>query len=110
MWYNIRVMTPLVEKHLDEIRAICRRHGVTELALFGSAVGETFDPERSDLDFLVHFAPTDDPFTFADAYFALTESLHALFHRDIDLVVARTIKNPYFREEIEETKVVVYAA
>jgi uncharacterized protein len=41
----------------EEIAELCRRHRVRRLALFGSAVGEGFDPERSDLDFLVEFKP-----------------------------------------------------
>jgi predicted nucleotidyltransferase len=38
----------------DEIAAICRKHEVAELAIFGSAVNGEFGPE-SDYDFLVVF-------------------------------------------------------
>jgi uncharacterized protein len=33
----------------------CRRHDVERLDLFGSAAGEGFDVEGSDLDFVVSF-------------------------------------------------------
>ena len=42
----------------DEIVALGRRYRVSRLRVFGSAVrGTDFDPERSDVDFLVEFEP-----------------------------------------------------
>ena len=40
-----------------ELADLCRRFGVRRLDLFGSAARGDFDPERSDLDFLVEFEP-----------------------------------------------------
>jgi uncharacterized protein len=40
-----------IDLPLDRIAAICRRYGVTELAVFGSAVRDDFGPD-SDIDFL----------------------------------------------------------
>ena len=46
-------------RHRDTLAALCRRHGVARLDVFGSAArGLDFDPERSDVDLLVEFAPT----------------------------------------------------
>jgi predicted nucleotidyltransferase len=36
--------------------------------------------------------------------------LERLFGCEVDLVLGGNIRNPYFREELEETKVPVYAA
>jgi predicted nucleotidyltransferase len=47
-------MHPLIEEHLEEIRALCREFGVSRLELFGSAATDAFDPDRSDIDFIVH--------------------------------------------------------
>jgi len=47
---------------------------------------------------------------YADSYFGLLEALEQLFNRPVDLVVASAIKNPYFRESIERTRVLLYAA
>ncbi|MGE3798660.1 MAG: nucleotidyltransferase domain-containing protein, partial [Thermomicrobiales bacterium] len=44
---------PDVEKHLDEIIRLCEEYGVARLEIFGSAVSGEFDPERSDVDFLI---------------------------------------------------------
>jgi predicted nucleotidyltransferase len=38
---------------LPHIAALCERHGVAHLELFGSAAGPQFNPETSDFDFLV---------------------------------------------------------
>jgi len=37
-------------------------------------------------------------------------SLEQLLGRPVDLVVASAIKNPYFRQSVEQTKALLYAA
>src|SRR5271166_2594416 len=93
----------------EQIAELCRRHRVRRLALFGAAVGEDFDPERSDLYFLVEFEPLP-PGTYADTYFGLLEALQQLFGRPVDLVDDSAIKNPYFRESVERSQALLYAA
>jgi hypothetical protein len=100
---------PLIEEKLPALREICRHHHVARLALFGSAVGERFDPARSDLDFLVEYLPTREAMTLS-AYFDLKAALERLFGRSVDLVERAAVRNPYFREELEQTQVQVYAA
>ncbi|MCC7241012.1 MAG: nucleotidyltransferase domain-containing protein [Acidobacteria bacterium] len=102
-------MSPEVSEHADAIADLCRRYGVLRLELFGSAAAGTDDPTRSDLDFLVEFQPLEEG-TYADTYFGLMEGLEALFHRPVDLVVASAIKNPYFRQSVDDTKTLLYAA
>lgn len=41
---------------------------------------------------------------------ALTEDLENLFEREVDLVSYRLVKNPIFKEELERTKMSLYAA
>ena len=79
------------------------------LELFGSALRDDFHPERSDLDFLVEFEPLPAG-AYAKTYFGLIEALERLFGRQVDLVVASAIKNPYFRESVERNKALLYAA
>ena len=102
-------MAPIIQEHLDELRALCRQYNVQSLYLFGSAANGEFKPEESDIDFLVSFE-TMDPYTYLDAYMGLADSLEQLLGRPVDLVIERAIKNPYFREEVEETRVKLYAA
>lgn len=102
-------MNPVLTQRRNELEALCRRFGVRRLELFGSAVTGKDRPGESDLDFLVEFGPLP-PGGYADAYFGLLESLETLFGRPVDLVVASAIKNPYFREAVERTKALLYAA
>jgi len=48
-------MNPLIEQHLDAIRALAREYGVARLEGFGSAATDAFDPNRSDVDFIVEY-------------------------------------------------------
>lgn len=102
-------MISLLYERRDEIAQLCRRHRVTRLEVFGSAASGNFDPETSDLDLLVEFLPLG-PGERADAYFGLLEDLRDLFGRPVDLVMTRAIRNPYFRQAIEQTREVLYAA
>ena len=98
-----------VQERKAELEQICRRHGVRRLELFGSAVSDRYRRGESDLDFLVEFEPLPAG-AYADAYFGVLEDLESLFGVPVDLVVASAIKNPYFRESIEATKTLLYAA
>ncbi len=102
-------MNVVVQDRLRTIVELCGRHSVRRLALFGSAVRDDFDPERSDLDFLVDFEPLS-PHRHADAYFGLLADLEALFGRPIDLVESAALRNPYRRREIEATQILLHAA
>lgn len=102
-------MTNMLEEKRETIAEVCSRYGVKHLDAFGSSLREDFDHELSDFDLLVEFK-SEDPFERADAYFALLEELERLLERDVDLVMAQAVKNPYIRRNIEETKQRVYGS
>ena len=102
-------MEVLVSDYRSEIVKLCREFRVRRLELFGSAAGASFDPECSDLDFLVEFEPLALG-DYASAFFAFREALEKLFCRPVDLVVGSAIRNPYFRQSVEEGKALLYAA
>lgn len=101
-------MSPIVAAKRVEIEALCRRYKVKSLDLFGSGADASFDPQSSDLDFLVAFEELR-PGEYADNYFGLLEKLEALFQRHVDLVSDRPFANPYFRQSVEATRTPVYA-
>lgn len=101
-------MINLVESRIDEIAALARRHGVQRLELFGSATSQRFDTTHSDLDFLVQFVDAP-PGGLAHAYFGLLQDLEGLFSRPVDLTIERSIRNPYFRKSVDESRQPVYA-
>jgi uncharacterized protein len=99
----------LIEGKREELDRLCAAYHVHQLELFGSATGEEFEPDTSDLDFLVEFEDLS-PGEHADAFFGLIEALQSTFGRPVDLLERRAIRNPYFLRAIEQTRMVVYAA
>ena len=102
-------MIPLIANHSDDIAEICRRHHVKRLEVFGSAVSDKFNPETSDLDFLVDYNLMP-PGKHADAYFGLLNDLQAIFGRSIDLIEDKAIENPYFRQSVDATRETVFGS
>lgn len=100
-------MIDLIEKNRAALAELCRRFRVRRLDLFGSAAKGTFDADRSDLDFVVAFV-TEEPREYTQCYFALADALERLFQRPVDLVTERSVRNPYFRQIIEQTRQPVY--
>lgn len=92
--------------HRKELEELCERHQVKTLYAFGSALGSNFH-EASDLDLLVDFKEIDLN-DYADNYYDFKYSLQELFQRPIDLIEEKAVKNPYFREVVDETKTLVY--
>jgi hypothetical protein len=80
-----------IDEKRDALAALCRRHGVARLEVFGSAArGTGFDHNRSDADFLVTFSPParNDLAAFTD----LKEALERLLGRSVDLVEREAIE------------------
>jgi uncharacterized protein len=102
-------MLEIIQQNLDQIAAICRKHGVKRLDLFGSAARGDFDPAKSDVDFFYEFDPSNLT-SVADRYFGLWEELEKLFGRKVDLVSLKDAWNPYFLKSANENRVSLYAA
>ena len=103
------MISPVEDKRAEIISA-CRRHGVEWLDLFGSAVGGSFDPGSSDLDFIVSFERRE-PSDLFGRYFGLKEDLEVLFGRSVDLVMEGALrKDPSFAADVRESRVSLYAA
>jgi predicted nucleotidyltransferase len=80
-----------IATRLEELKALCSRHGVARMEVFGSAArGGDFAPTRSDADFLVTFTPAarNDLAAFAD----LKDALEALLGRPVDLVEREAVE------------------
>ncbi len=101
-------MVTIVEQRKTALTELCRRYGVERLFVFGSAVLGRFDPRRSDLDFLVRFAKREPTGEYADRYLGFADALEQLFERPVDLVTEESIRNPFFRREVEATRQVLY--
>ena len=96
-------MIPLIARHSDELAELCRRHHVKRLEVFGSAAVGDFNPETSDIDFLVEFDDSDE-FLLFQTRRDLTQELESLFNRSVDIVIFANVENPYFRTSVESTR------
>ena len=90
----MNVLTPEMIERMEEL---CRKFGVVKLELFGSACTPEFDSDRSDMDFLVEFAPSADLGRWLSHFFDFKNSLEQTLGRDVDLVMPLALNNPYFR-------------
>ena len=102
-------MIELVERQVEKLNELCAEHKVKELYLFGSAATDEFDEKSSDLDFVVEFTDAIDTIDFADYYFSFLDGLKTLFEGDVDLLSYTSLKNDVIIQQIEDTKVQLYA-
>lgn len=100
-------MTP-IQANISKIISLCKKHKVKSLYAFGSVITSKFNKD-SDIDLLVDFdkpaIPLED---FSDNFFSLMYELQEIFGRKVDLLCNDAIRNRYFREELEETKKLIY--
>jgi uncharacterized protein len=102
-------MIPEIEQHRDEIIATCEEYGLERLEVFGSAATDQFDPDRSDVDFLVVYPEGFDYGPWGERVDELKAQLAWVLGRKVDLVVMKWVTNPYVRRSIERQRVPLYA-
>lgn len=90
----------------ERIAAFCRRHGVRELRLFGSALRDDFRDD-SDVDFLVEFEAGTTIGLLGLAQMEL--ELSEVVGRKADLRTAGDLSR-YFRQDVIDGASVLYAA
>ena len=102
--------TPFTLPPPEHIAAFCRKWGVVELSLFGSALREDFRPD-SDVDILVRFAAEIQYGMFDFVH--MQEELTGLIGRPVDLVDVKAVErseNYVRRAHIMENREVLYVA
>lgn len=103
-------MHAIIENNQAHIADLCRMFSVRRLDLFGSAASDgPFDETTSDFDFLVEFDLSTE-LRPADQYFGLLQALGDLLGRKVDLMTARSMKNPYFIKSVNQTRQTLYAS
>lgn len=103
-------MHPIIADNLEAIRALAEEYGVRRLEVFGSVCTDDFDPQTSDVDFLVEYPEDYDFGPWISRYFALKEALASLLGRPVDLVMSTAPRNKYFIMSMNETRQLLYAA
>ncbi len=96
----------IVERNIDLLIELCKKHKVSELYIFGSILTDKFN-DKSDIDFVVQFGEIDITEYF-DNYMDFKEKLEVLLDRQVDLLENQAIRNPIFRKVIDRDKKLVY--
>lgn len=95
-----------IEIYQDQIHRLCANHKVKTLYSFGSVNTKRFTNE-SDVDLVVDFE-INDPIEYTENYFDLKFELERILNRSIDLLESKAIKNPFLKENIDKSKVLIY--
>ena len=101
-------MNSIIENNKAQIDQLCLENKVDKLYVFGSVLTDKFN-KKSDLDFVVAFDNSIELLDYADNYFNFLFSLEDLFKREIDLLTEKSLRNPYFIKELDNTKQLIYA-
>lgn len=101
-------MNILIEDNKSEIYRICEENNVKSLYFFGSIIDSKKFNSDSDVDILVAFKYGISNEEYTDSYFGLLFELEELLNREIDITTIRSIRKPYFKKELEETRVLFY--
>ena len=98
-----------IQRQLPAIGRVCVKYGIARLEVFGSAArAADFSEKSSDADFLVEFLPSTQP--GLNEFFGVKEELAIILNRDVDLVQAKAVNNPYLLASINQSRKLVYAA
>jgi predicted nucleotidyltransferase len=92
---------------IPQLKQLFKLHKVKRAYAFGSSLTNNFN-DSSDIDFLVRFEDGMQPEDYSDNYFNLLFSLQDLFKREIDLVSEPSIRNPYFKKSVNNSKQLIY--
>ncbi len=101
-------IAPLLQPHIEAIRALCREFGVARLEVFGSVQTDEFDPATSDIDFLVEYPKGYDFGPWVGRLFEFEEALSTALGRPVDVVMTSALQNVWFRAEAAKTRMVIF--
>lgn len=96
----------LIDLHFKDILTLCKTHKVKSLYGFGSVYTDQFNAE-SDVDLVVDFENID-VLEYGDNYYDLKFSLETILKRKVDLLEEKAVKNPYFKQSLNQNKVLIY--
>lgn len=99
-------MIDLIATKREELASLCRRFSIRRLAFFGSAAKSRFEPQSSDLDFVVDLGEYKR--SVADRFLNFADALEELFDTPVDLITEDSIVNPYLRKAVNEARETIF--
>lgn len=101
-------MIDILQTNKEAIESMCGQFGMKRLDVFGSAARGDFNPETSDLDFLIEFH--DNGPGISDRYFGFIRAMEEYFGMKVDTVFGPRTKSPYLQKEIDNDRELLYEA
>lgn len=96
------------KSEVELFREICSKHKLKNLYAFGSAIDPTkFSAVTSDIDLLVEMN-TLDPLEKGELLLSFWDSVESFFKRKVDLITLNSLKNPFFKKAVDQTKILIY--
>ena len=96
-----------IKSNSSEFLTLCKSHDVKTLYAFGSSINGKFDESKSDIDLLVELE-INDPIERGEKLMDLWEKFEVFFHRKVDLLTNKSIRNPFLRKSIDSSKILIY--
>jgi len=103
------MLHPEFKAQLPLITQLFKDKKVKRAYAFGSLVTDRFNDE-SDIDLLITFEDGLEPLEKGEMWWDLHDGIRDIFNREVDLLTESSLKNPYFIEELNEKKELIYAA
>jgi hypothetical protein len=75
--------------------------------LLGSSTNDRFNFTTSDIDLLLEIEASD-PVERGEKLVSLWDNLESFLKRKVDLLTESSLRNPYLKTSIENTKVLIY--
>lgn len=108
MTAELQQLPSIIRDNLPRLYAICRKHYVKRLWVFGSVVRDDFRPD-SDIDILYEFDLEQMPDKeYLGHFWGIWDDLELIFGRKVDFVHYPSLKNPYLKAAIDQSKVLIY--
>lgn len=101
------MQNPVVEHNLSAIQNLMQKHRIKKGYLFGSSVKGNFGKD-SDIDVLVEVDDSIEPVELGEHLWDLQFELQDLLGHEVDLVTTRSLRNPIFIQELNETRLLIY--
>ena len=97
-----------IKKYRKGLINLCHSNkAVNRLYFFGSALSSNFNENTSDIDVLVEVADLP-PEECGENLITLWDNLEILFNRKVDLLTENSLRNPFFKREVDQTKKLIY--
>lgn len=97
----------LIKHKYPDFVDLCRSHKVDKMYAFGSSITDRFNTSSSDID-LIASVDIADAGDRGEALLSLWDQLETFFKRKVDLLTEESVRNPYLKSSIDQTKKLIY--